>query len=933
MKIISWNVNGLKAAMRKSLAKYISYSGADIFCIQEVRSEADFDVEGYQQFWNLAKEGGYAGTLTLTKVPPLSVNSELGKDDLTDEGRMLSLEYEHFYAVNVYLPNTWYKPERLAYRMRWEEAFHNYLDSLGKPVIICGDFNVAYGEGDYYPGSARAKQEAEGLQTWEKENMTELLAKGYVDAFRFLYPTKTGSYTCWSNRDGLRTQDHGARIDYFLVDRSLAGRISDVRHASGKMGSDHCPVSMDINLPLTGKGASFGEVRGEDDEAAALTWDSADWESMEEELLDLQAKISKAAYVKDWERVKRLQIQTVRSSPAKMLAVRHTAALDSQPGIDGVRWNTSAEKMRAAESLTSKDYHALPCKTVLLDTGKKIRELHLPVMRDRAMQKLYSFSLDPVAEATADRKSFAFRKGRSMMDVHTYLCRMLKQPGVAYVIKADVESCYDSISHRWLLDHIPMDKKVLREFLRSGTVGGGELFPTNRGISQGASLSPILGNMVLDGMQKFIYERRGRKETEGFADGDMIRYADDVVITVRTKAAAYGIIKSLQEFLAERGLRLNEEKTTIIDVEEGFDFLSRFYRIDGKTGTLIVMPSDSAVNGFLKRLESTVSAFEGSQKSLIDRLNRMLSGWGNYHRITDAEAAFKSVDTKLTALLMTKLRDIHPKLSQKKIIEKYWYRADVGEYYFALEQDRTVRVMHLAGLPIVRHQAAATSYNPYCDTAYMEQLKARREIQKQGNSRLRAVWLRQGGLCYFCGRKMQPLQLVKLVERELGKGYKTANLAYIHAACEDMELETEETAPDYSRRLAEAVFPYDAYKEGYDRLREYFRVQARSPFTLRFKEAEEVMGLPLPEEARSDENFWYDKETDDARPPISLCWRSQGFRLFHLHLDREEAVFCRSEHRKEGLVVPDKLIKQRIPVEAVYEAEQFFAYLIKRYAL
>lgn len=926
MKIMSWNVNGLKSAMRRSLAKYISNSCADVFCIQEVRTEIAFDVEDYQKYWNLAEQSGYAGVLTLTKKQPLTVNHDLGEPDLTAEGRMLSLEYESFYIINVYFPNTWYKPERLAYRLRWEKAFCDYLDTLKKQVIICGDFNVAYHELDFYPDSARMKMAAEGLQQIEIENMRRLLDKGYVDAFRYLYPSKEGSYTCWSNRDGLRTQNHGARIDLFLVSRQYQNRIASVRHVSSKMGSDHCPIVMELRLDFTLREMDANQ-RG-----AFPAWDEADWEAMEDELLALQKEISRAAYACDWAQVKRLQMRLVRSAGAKMLAVKLVSDIGSQPGIDGVKWESAEEKLKAAESLDTKDYHAQPCKTILYDDGgEKIREMHLPVMRDRAMQKLYAFSLDPVAEATGERKSFAFRKGRSMLDVHTYLCRMLKQPGILYVVKADVKSCYDNINQRWLLENVKMDTKALREFLQSGTIKGGELFSTNRGISQGATLSPILGNIALDGLQKYIYSQMNRKDKEDYADGDLIRYADDMIITVRKRETAVQVIAILKAFLKERGLRLNEDKTRICDLEQGFDFLSRSYRVVNKT--LVVMPSDQAVNGFLCRLESAVSAFEGSQKSLIDKLNRMLSGWGNYHRITDAYGAFQFVDAKLTAMLMAKMRDLHPKFSKEKIVEKYWYRADVDEYYFALEHDRTVRVMHLADLPIVRHKAVASSYNPYLDEEYMLQLKAQREIQKQSTDKYKGIWQRQGGKCYYCGDRMQPLQWVKLVERTLGEGYKPSNLAYIHAWCENIELVERDLPPDCADALLGVMQPYNELSEGYEKLREHFRLQEKSPFTLTFPEMEKIMGMELPEEARRDESFWHDKAADGAVPPISLCWRSQEFRLQRVHLNREEAIFCKTAHRKRGLTVPDRLSKQRIPVEAAYEAERFFKYLIHKYNL
>lgn len=247
MKLISWNVNGLRACMNKGFKDFMDEIDADIFCVQETkmqREQADFVFPGYEEFWNSAEKKGYSGTAVFSKQQPLSVTYGLGIEEHDKEGRVITAEYEDFYLVNVYTPNAQRGLERLDYRMVWEDAFRQYVTSLDekKPVIICGDLNVAHKEIDLK--NFKTNVGNAGFTFEERGKMTELLAAGFVDSFRFLYPDTTGAYSWWSYMFKAREKNAGWRIDYFIVSQKLADKIEDAVIYPQVMGSDHCPVGL-----------------------------------------------------------------------------------------------------------------------------------------------------------------------------------------------------------------------------------------------------------------------------------------------------------------------------------------------------------------------------------------------------------------------------------------------------------------------------------------------------------------------------------------------------------------------------------------------------------------------------------------------------------------------------------------------------------------
>lgn len=251
MKMVSWNVNGLRACVTKGFVDIFNKLDADIFCLQETKlqeGQIDLPLEGYYQYWNYAEKKGYSGTAIFTKKEPLTVTNGIEIDEHNTEGRVITLEFQDFFLVTCYTPNSQNELKRLDYRMKWEDDFREYLLSLNnkKPVILCGDLNVAHNEIDLK--NPKTNRKNAGFSDEEREKMTILLNSGFTDSFRYLYPDKEGIYSWWSYRFNARKNNAGWRIDYFITSDSIKDKIIDSKIHTDIMGSDHCPVELDIDL-------------------------------------------------------------------------------------------------------------------------------------------------------------------------------------------------------------------------------------------------------------------------------------------------------------------------------------------------------------------------------------------------------------------------------------------------------------------------------------------------------------------------------------------------------------------------------------------------------------------------------------------------------------------------------------------------------------
>lgn len=251
MKLISWNVNGLRACVKKGFAEYFESTGADAFCVQEIKlqeGQIDFPAQGYHQAWNYAEKKGYSGTAIFSKQKPISQTLGIGVPEHDTEGRVITQEYDNFYFVTCYTPNSGRELARLSYRMEWENVFRDYLSKLDakKPVILCGDLNVAHKEIDLKNDKTNHKNA--GFTDDERAKFTELLGAGFIDSFRHLYPDDEGCYSWWSYMFNARANNAGWRIDYFVVSDRIKDKVRDSLIHSDVMGSDHCPVELVIDL-------------------------------------------------------------------------------------------------------------------------------------------------------------------------------------------------------------------------------------------------------------------------------------------------------------------------------------------------------------------------------------------------------------------------------------------------------------------------------------------------------------------------------------------------------------------------------------------------------------------------------------------------------------------------------------------------------------
>ncbi|WP_062104919.1 exodeoxyribonuclease III [Bacillus niameyensis] len=251
MKLVSWNVNGIRACVKKGFLDYFTEENADIFCIQETKlqdGQIQLDLENYNQYWNYAIKKGYSGTAIFTRIKPLSVKYGVGTDETEDEGRIITLEFEEFFLINVYTPNSQRDLARLSYRLTWEDRILTYIKELdqSKPVILCGDLNVAHNEIDLR--NPKPNMGNSGFTNEERGKFTTLLDNGFIDTYRYFYPNKEGAYTWWSYMNKVRERNIGWRIDYFVVSERLKDTLLDAQIHCDIMGSDHCPIMLEIDL-------------------------------------------------------------------------------------------------------------------------------------------------------------------------------------------------------------------------------------------------------------------------------------------------------------------------------------------------------------------------------------------------------------------------------------------------------------------------------------------------------------------------------------------------------------------------------------------------------------------------------------------------------------------------------------------------------------
>lgn len=360
-----------------------------------------------------------------------------------------------------------------------------------------------------------------------------------------------------------------------------------------------------------------------------LLGNQIDFKKTEKRVKKLQRRIALAFSNGEIDKALSLQHKLIHSIYAKILAVKCVTSNRGRhtPGIDNVIWETSEEKMEAVYSLRRRGYKPKPLRRVYLPKSDgRWRPLSIPTFKDRAMQTLYKFVLEPIAEVTADKGSYGFRVKRSARDAIAECVKILsKPPNPEWILKADIKSCFDNISHEWILEHIPMDKVILRKFLKCGYVEHDMFYPTERGIPQGGSLSSVICNMTLDGMEDLLARECG-------ADVRLIRYADDFIVTATSKTSlVQSVVPVIEKFLSERGLHLSTDKTVITHIEKGFTFLG--YTIYKEGRQIITVPSRSRINSLLEKVTAIVSEPDYVFKEeMYNHLIQRVRGWINYYQ-------------------------------------------------------------------------------------------------------------------------------------------------------------------------------------------------------------------------------------------------------------------------------------------------------------
>ena len=501
-----------------------------------------------------------------------------------------------------------------------------------------------------------------------------------------------------------------------------------------------------------------------------LTWDGMNWSKCETYVRKLQARIVKAQKEGRHNKVKTLQWMLTHSFYAKALAVKRVTSNKGKntSGVDKQLWDSPKRKYKAIGELRRRGYHPQPLRRVhIKKKNGKLRPLGIPTMKDRAMQALYLMALEPIAETTGDRFSYGFRKKRRTMDAIRQIDSVLnRQHSPEWILEGDIKGCFDHISHDWLIENIPMDKTILRKWLKCGAVFNGKLFPTEEGTPQGGIISPTLANMALDGLQPLLAERFKRRfinyKTFHYKV-NLIRYADDFIITGRDKELLENEVKPMViEFLKERGLTLSEEKTTITNIYDGFDFLGFNVRKFGKR--LYTSPSKDAQKRFRAKISDIVKGHKMcKQESLIRMLNPVITGWGNYYRYGASTNAFHGCDNHIYNLTKKWALRRHPKKRKSWVADKYWHEIRGRKWTFAWKYEtksKKVNYLTLKRLsdihytPYKQVKGEANPFDPEYDDYFFQRKEQQMLESLKGRKSLLYLWNKQKRTCPLCGKEI-----------------------------------------------------------------------------------------------------------------------------------------------------------------------------------
>jgi RNA-directed DNA polymerase len=510
------------------------------------------------------------------------------------------------------------------------------------------------------------------------------------------------------------------------------------------------------------------QVPGAASDVPLPDWHAIDWQAVGRNVCRLQARIVKATQQGRWGKVKALQHLLTHSFSGRALAVRRVTENSGKntPGVDQILWDTPRKKGEALNALRTRGYRPQPLRRVYIPKSNgQPRPLGIPTLHDRAMQALFLLALDPVAETTADPCSYGFRKERSAADALRHCHTILGGRHAArWILEGDIRSCFDQISHAWMLRHIPMNKTILRQWLQAGFMEKRVWHASTAGTPQGGIISPVLANLTLDGLQGKLRDRFPQTTQRGKqAKVHLVRYADDFIITGSSGELLETEVRPLvEEFLQERGLELSPTKTRITHIETGFDFLGQ--TIQRFKGKVLTRPSRTSVGRLLAKVRGILRRQPcATAGKVIAQLNPLLRGWTNYHRHGASRKTFEFVDHAVFRALWRWVRRRHPSRSAGWCKKRYFGGKDRPEWRFVgvlpggEGKPHQVVLFAASSIRIERHIQIKGEANPYdrsWELYFEERLSVKMSRTLEGRGTMCYLWLEQDGRCPVCGEAL-----------------------------------------------------------------------------------------------------------------------------------------------------------------------------------